>query len=101
MSATARISRPRTASRSYVGRCAPGIARLRLADRLLGGVLVAARGEDAQVDGRLVADRLGVVLDVGRHDEHVARTGLDGLVADGEAHAAADDVDDLLVVVGV
>src|SRR5579863_8428542 len=59
-------------------------------------VILAKRCEHVEIEHRLLADRLAVVLHVRRHAHHAARGHLDDLAADDEAHAAADDVDDLL-----
>src|ERR1700693_2293688 len=59
-------------------------------------IVLPERREDVEIQHRLVADRLAVVLDVRRYAHHAAGADLEGLARDDESHAARDDVDDLL-----
>src|SRR5579863_10308174 len=57
-------------------------------------VVLAERREHIQIEHRLVADRLAVVLDVRWHPNHAAGADFDGLARNHEPHPALDHVDD-------
>src|SRR4051794_12572716 len=65
------------------------------------GVFLPYRREDVEVEHRLVADHLAPVQDVWRNLQEAAGTQHDTLFADVEADPPGDDVDDLLVAVGM